>query len=57
MSVTFLHLNRNKRSVVLDLKKPSGLASLRKMLGAADVLIYSLRPKTMGRLGLGVKIQ
>ncbi|MBB5406358.1 formyl-CoA transferase [Paraburkholderia sp. HC6.4b] len=52
MSVTFLHANRNKRSVVLDLKKDSGLAALKRMVSTSDVLMYSLRPKTMGKLGL-----
>ena len=53
MGVIFLHLNRNKRSVVLDLKKPSGLAALQRMLKSADVLIHRMRPKTMKKLGLG----
>lgn len=53
MGVIFLHLNRNKRSVVLDLKKPGGLAALKRMLATADVLIHSMRPKTMDKLGLG----
>ncbi|MEV6062869.1 CoA transferase [Nocardia asteroides] len=53
MSAIFLHLNRNKRSVVLDLKTPGGSAALRQMLRSADVLLYSLRPKAMAKLGLG----
>ena len=52
MGPIFLHLNRNKRSMVLDLKHPDGVAALRRMLTSADVLIYSLRPKTMAKLGL-----
>ncbi|SPA48369.1 CaiB/BaiF CoA transferase family protein [Cupriavidus taiwanensis] len=52
MGAIFLHLNRNKRSLVLDLKKPSGIAALRRMLRSADVLLYSLRPQAMARLGL-----
>ncbi|MFD5179662.1 CaiB/BaiF CoA transferase family protein [Nocardia sp. NPDC058379] len=52
MSAIFLHLNRNKRSVVLDLKKPAGNAALKRMVGSADVLLYSLRPKAMAKLGL-----
>lgn len=52
MSAIFLHLNRNKRSMVLDLKHPDGLAVLKRMLKTADVLMYSLRPKTMAKLGL-----
>jgi crotonobetainyl-CoA:carnitine CoA-transferase CaiB-like acyl-CoA transferase len=52
MGPIFLHLNRNKRSMVLDLKHPQGVAALKRMLVWADVLIYSLRPKTMSKLGL-----
>jgi formyl-CoA transferase len=52
MSAIFLHLNRNKRSVVLDLKNPSGAAALKRMIRSADVLLYSLRPKAMARLGI-----
>ncbi|MGH3556088.1 MAG: CaiB/BaiF CoA transferase family protein, partial [Mycobacterium sp.] len=53
MSAVFLHLNRNKRSVVLDLKSPGGNAAMKRMLRSADVLLYSLRPQAMARLGLG----
>lgn len=53
MSAIFLHLNRNKRSAVLDLKNPSGIAALERMLQSADVLLYTLRPQAMARLGLG----
>ncbi|WP_326536587.1 CaiB/BaiF CoA transferase family protein [Pseudorhodoferax sp.] len=52
MGAIFLHLNRNKRSLVLDLKHADGAATLRRMLRHADVLIYSLRPQAMARLGL-----
>ena len=53
MGAIFLHLNRNKRSMVLDLKNASGLAALQRMLREADVLLFSLRPQAMARLGLG----
>ena len=52
MGPIFLNTNRNKRSVVLDLKKPAGLQTLRKLLETADVLMYNLRPNAMARLGL-----
>lgn len=52
MGAIFLHLNRNKRSLVLDLKNPEGLAAIQRMLCHADVLLYSLRPQAMARLGL-----
>ena len=49
----FLSINRNKRSVVLDLKKPEALEVLLRMVKDADVLIYNIRPQAMDRLGLG----
>ncbi|MFT3721667.1 CaiB/BaiF CoA transferase family protein [Pseudorhodoferax sp.] len=52
MGAIFLHLNRNKRSLVLDLKNPAGQAAIRRMLARADVLLYSLRPQAMARLKL-----
>ncbi len=48
-----LHLNRNKRSLVLDLKQPKGLEACLKLAAAADVLVYNVRPQSMARLGLG----
>ena len=52
MGAIFLHLNRNKRSLALDLKAPGGIAALRRMIRESDVLMYSLRPAAMRRLGL-----
>jgi crotonobetainyl-CoA:carnitine CoA-transferase CaiB-like acyl-CoA transferase len=52
MGPIFLHLNRNKRSVVLDLKHPDGIGALRRMAASADVLLYSMRPHTMAKLGI-----
>jgi crotonobetainyl-CoA:carnitine CoA-transferase CaiB-like acyl-CoA transferase len=51
MGPYFLNLNRNKRSLVLDLKKPGSDGVLRRLLEQADVLLYSFRPKAMARLG------
>ena len=45
--------NRGKRSVALDLRKPNGLAVLHDLLASADVLLTSLRPGALERLGLG----
>ena len=50
----FLSLNRNKRSVVLDLKDPSGVELVRRLSGAADVLIENFRPGLMAELGLAL---
>src|ERR1043165_7702752 len=52
MSAKYLHLNRNKRSIVLDLKKAPAFAALTRLLERADVLIWNMRPKTMARLKL-----
>ena len=52
MGPIFLNTNRNKRSVAVDLKKPAGLAVVRRLLADADVLIYNVRPNAMARLGL-----
>lgn len=47
-----LHLNRNKRSIALDLKAERGREALARLVAGADVLVYSFRPKAMARLGL-----
>jgi formyl-CoA transferase len=49
----FLALNRNKRSVVLDLKEPEDLRHAIALLRDADVLVESYRPGVAGRLGIG----
>ena len=50
---TFLALNRNKRSVVLNLKKPDGLAVMHDLVAQADVLIQNFRVGTADRIGIG----
>jgi crotonobetainyl-CoA:carnitine CoA-transferase CaiB-like acyl-CoA transferase len=52
MGPYFLNLNRNKRSLVLDLKKPAAKDVLHRLVAQADVLLYSFRPKAMARLGV-----
>jgi len=51
-SPTFEALNRNKKSVVIDLKTESGLAQVRALIGSADVLIENFRSGVMDRMGL-----
>jgi crotonobetainyl-CoA:carnitine CoA-transferase CaiB-like acyl-CoA transferase len=48
----FLALNRNKRSIVLDLKDDQGRAAFRTLAGTADILVENFRPGVMARLGL-----
>jgi crotonobetainyl-CoA:carnitine CoA-transferase CaiB-like acyl-CoA transferase len=52
-SAAFLALNRNKRSIALDLKSPHGLGVARRLIGASQVLVHNFRPGVMERLGLG----
>ncbi|GAA4344062.1 CoA transferase [Variovorax defluvii] len=52
MGPIYLGLNRNKRSLVLNLKTPEGVEVLRKLVAQADVLTYNVRPAAMERLGL-----
>ena len=49
----YLGLNRNKRSVRLDLKDPGDLALAKRLAARADVVVESFRPGTIDRLGLG----
>jgi len=52
MGSIFLHVNRNKRSLVLDLKIPEGLSAFFKLVESADVVVYNIRPQAMQRLGI-----
>jgi len=52
-SLGFLNMNRNKRSVALDLKSEAGKAVLLRLVKDADILIENYRPGAMKRLGLG----
>jgi crotonobetainyl-CoA:carnitine CoA-transferase CaiB-like acyl-CoA transferase len=52
-SVSFVALNRNKRSLVLDLKRPEAIEILRKLAGKSDVFLEAYRPGALDKLGLG----
>ncbi|MDR0851608.1 MAG: CoA transferase [Clostridiales Family XIII bacterium] len=52
-SMYFIEQNRNKRSVVLDLKTEDGRGALLKLVKNADVLVENFRPGVMEKLGLG----
>src|SRR6476659_8501002 len=52
-SMGFLNMNRNKRSVTLNLKSKAGREVLLRMAKDADILIENYRPGAMKRLGLG----
>ncbi|WP_047865732.1 CaiB/BaiF CoA transferase family protein [Rubrobacter aplysinae] len=52
-STYYLGLNRNKRSIALDLGEPGDLEAARELASRADVLIENFRPGAMSRLGLG----
>ncbi|MDO9437511.1 CaiB/BaiF CoA-transferase family protein [Hydrogenophaga sp.] len=52
MGAFFMTSNRNKRSIVVDLKRPEGLEILQRLLAETDVLIHSMRTPAATRLGL-----
>ncbi|MET4323944.1 CoA transferase [Bradyrhizobium sp. RT5a] len=49
---TFLGANRNKRSIVLNLKDPEGLAAFYRLVEKADVVVHNFRPSVPRRLGI-----
>ena len=51
MAGSFLNVNRNKRSLALDLKQDSAKQALRRLIQTADVLVHNMRPKAIARLG------
>ena len=53
-SAYYLSINRNKRSIALDLKAPDGLALVRRLALASDVVVENFRPGVLARLGLDV---
>lgn len=53
LGAPFLAMNRNKRSIALDIKSQAGLGVARRIIDSADVLIENFRPGVMDRLGIG----
>ena len=52
MAALFMNTNRNKRSVVLDIKQQHAHAALMRLVDTADVFVHSLRPAAAERLGI-----
>ena len=52
-STYYLGVNRNKKSVAVDLKSPDGVSMLEDLIRTADVLVENFRPGTLERLGFG----
>jgi crotonobetainyl-CoA:carnitine CoA-transferase CaiB-like acyl-CoA transferase len=52
-SASFLNNNRNKRSVGLDLKSPSGIEALKRLIATADVFVQNFRTGVIDRMGFG----
>jgi crotonobetainyl-CoA:carnitine CoA-transferase CaiB-like acyl-CoA transferase len=53
VAASFLMMNRNKKGIALDLKKPGGAKVLRRLIGTADVLVENFGPGVMDKLGFG----
>ena len=52
MGAVFLGTNRNKRSLVLDLKQDAAREALLRLAGGADAFVHNMRPRAIARLGL-----
>jgi CoA:oxalate CoA-transferase len=55
-SAYFMSLNRNKKSITLNLKTPEGKDILKRLVEQVDVLVENFRPGTMEKLGLGYDV-
>jgi len=53
MAPIFATTNRNKRSLVLDLKQPRGVDALKRLVATADLFVQNFRPGTAERMGIG----
>lgn len=54
-SGTYLHLNRGKKNICLDLKKPEARPVIDRLIAWADVIVANMRPQALERLGLDAK--
>src|SRR6266571_1374819 len=52
MAAYFLNVNRNKKSLVLDLKRPEAREAMRRLAAIADVFVHNMRPGAAARLGI-----
>lgn len=52
MGAGFINCNRNKRSIVIDLKRQTGIASLHRLIETADVVVHNMRPASAQKLGI-----
>ena len=55
MSGKFINFNRNKRSIVLDFKKPEGLEAMQRLIARTDVFVSNVRPEGLARAGLDIQ--
>ncbi|MDE3074891.1 MAG: CoA transferase [Chloroflexota bacterium] len=53
VAASYIGMNRNKRSLAIDLKRPQGVEVVRRLVQRSDVLVESFRPGVVERLGLG----
>src|SRR5574340_1553950 len=54
MGATFMNINRNKRSIALDLKTKAGMDILLKLVRTADVFFHNMRPSAVAKLGIEI---
>ncbi|MDO5679103.1 MAG: CoA transferase [Pelistega sp.] len=52
MSAMFLSVNRNKKSIAVDLKTPEGIAIIKDLLKTCDVFMHNIRPQKIAKIGL-----
>jgi len=55
-AASFMVMNRNKRGIAVDLKKPEGVRILKRLVRSADILIENFRPGTLEKLGVGYDV-